>query len=49
MVMHIIGVRFQELVKKHVEGETISLSEKQVVAFQVGLVVHTIINNSFAP
>jgi hypothetical protein len=49
MVMHIIGVRFQELVQEHVERETISLSEKQVVAFQIGLVIHAIIHNAFSP
>jgi hypothetical protein len=48
MIMHVIGVRFQKLVQKYIEGETLSLFEKQIVAFQVRFVVYAIIHNAFA-
>jgi hypothetical protein len=48
MIMHIIGVAAQKMMQKNVEREIIAVSEKQIVAFQVGTIFHTIHHNALA-
>jgi hypothetical protein len=42
MVMQVVGVRFQKLVHKDIEWKTFAIFEEHIVAFQIGLVVHTV-------
>jgi hypothetical protein len=46
MIMHIVRIAFEKLVQEHVERETVTIFEKQVVAFQIGLVALTIGHNT---
>jgi hypothetical protein len=42
MVMQVVRVRLQKLVYKDIEWKTFAISEEHIVAFQIGLVVHTV-------
>jgi hypothetical protein len=42
MIMHIVGVALEKLVNKDVEWETVSVSEKHIVAFQVRFPIQSI-------
>jgi hypothetical protein len=48
MIMHIIGVAAQKMMQENVEREIVAVSEKQIVAFQVRTIFHTIHHNSLA-
>ena len=42
MVMYIVWIRLQKFMHKDVEWESVPVLEKHIVAFQVGLAVHTV-------
>jgi hypothetical protein len=44
MIMYIIRITLEKLVYKDVEWKSISISKEHIVAFQIGLVFHTVHN-----
>lgn len=42
MIMYIIWITLEKLVYKDVEGKPISISKEHIVAFQIGLVFHSV-------
>ena len=46
MIMHIVWVRLQKFMHKDVEWESVPVSKKHVVAFQIRLAIHTVHDNT---
>ena len=46
MIMHIIRITLEKFVYKDVEWKPISISKEHIVAFQIGLVFHSVHNHT---